>query len=306
MPAPHSQHTYIKATGACLGALVLWSTGPIFIEYLTGSIDAWTQNALRYSVACIFWLPFLGISLTKRTLDARVWRLALLPLLPNILMQTLWAWSYYHGDPAFIVLITKTNVLWIAGLSLLIFPQERVLARSPRFWAGLVLSGAGVTGVVLSGRTAVTASHHTATIIALVCALFHAIYALTVRMAFRNIDSRQGFSVVSIYTCLGLWIPALCFGHVGQCLTMGGFPWICVILSGITAIAIGHTLYYLAIRHVGATLPSLVILAQPFVVLVISRFVFSEVLTTAQILFGLILLVGAALAIWAQQDLRRG
>jgi drug/metabolite transporter (DMT)-like permease len=221
-------------------------------------------------------------------------------------MQTTWAWSYYHADPTFIVLITKTNVLWIAGLSLLLFPQERGLIKSPRFWAGLVLSGAGVTGVVLSGRDGVTVGHHIGTIIALICALFHAFYALAVRIAFRDIDSRQGFSIVSIYTALALWIPALCLGKVHQCLTMGAFAWLCVILSAITAIAIGHTLYYLAIRYIGATIPSLVILVQPFVVLVISRFVFSEVLTTAQILFGLILLVGAALAIWAQQDLRRG
>jgi drug/metabolite transporter (DMT)-like permease len=57
-------------------------------------------------------------------------------------------------------------------------------------------------------------------------------------------------------------------------------------------------------RRIGATIPALVILAQPVVVLGISNVVFSESLNGVQLLCGLVLLAGAALAIWAQQDLK--
>jgi drug/metabolite transporter (DMT)-like permease len=58
-------------------------------------------------------------------------------------------------------------------------------------------------------------------------------------------------------------------------------------------------------RRIGATIPALVVLAQPFVVFAISNVVFGESLNARQLLSGLVLLGGAALAIWAQKHLRR-
>jgi drug/metabolite transporter (DMT)-like permease len=59
-------------------------------------------------------------------------------------------------------------------------------------------------------------------------------------------------------------------------------------------------------RRIGATIPALVILAQPFIVLTVSYIVFGESLNGLQLLFGLVLLAGSALAVWAQQQLGRG
>ncbi|MHC4632490.1 MAG: EamA family transporter, partial [Planctomycetota bacterium] len=80
----------------------------------------------------------------------------------------------------------------------------------------------------------------------------------------------------------------------------------CVVISGVMCIAFGHVLYYAAMRRIGATIPALVILAQPFAVLAISNVVFGESLNVFQLVFGLVLLAGSGLAIWAQQHLRRG
>jgi drug/metabolite transporter (DMT)-like permease len=62
-------------------------------------------------------------------------------------------------------------------------------------------------------------------------------------------------------------------------------------------------LYYSAIKRIGATIPSLVLLATPFIVLAASSVIFGERLSGSQIVFGLVLLAGAALAIWTQQHL---
>jgi drug/metabolite transporter (DMT)-like permease len=77
------------------------------------------------------------------------------------------------------------------------------------------------------------------------------------------------------------------------------------VISGVTAISLGHVLYYVAIKRIGATIPLLVILSQPFIVLAISNMVFGESLNAVQLLFGVVLLLGSAFALWAQQDLRR-
>ena len=301
---PNSRRFDATATLACLGALLFWALGPNFIKYLTEYLDPWTQNFVRYSIACLFWLPFLVLSIRRKQLDRSVWLRALPPAGTNIIMQSLWAAAFYYIDPAFMVLLTKTSIIWIAGFSLIFFRDERALIKSKRFWAGLGLCLVGVAGVLYFKDDFTAKGTLTGVAIGLACAFMWGIYTVTVKIAFRDIDSRHGFSVTSIYTVLGLSVVAAMFGDVAACLNMDARTWGIVVISAVLSIALAHVLYYTAIKRIGATIPALVILTQPFPVLVISYFAFGESLKMPQLAFGGILLVGAGLAIWAQQHLR--
>ena len=303
-PVEHRGRVDATATAACLGALCSWAIGPLFIKYLTGHIDSWTQNALRYSVACLFWLPFLLHQMWRGTFDHRTWRRAIGPAAANLVMQSLWAKAFYYGEAGFLVLLSKTSILWVTAFSLLFFPDERPLARSKRFWTGLGLSVAGVSGVLYFKEDFQAAGTTTGILIVLFGAVLWGVYTISVKVAFRDTDSRSGFSVISLYTTVGLWIAALVSGEPAQALTMGVGPWMGIVVSGITAIALGHVFFYSAIRRIGATIPMLVILAQPLVVFAVSSVAFNERLTGLQLLFGLVLLAGAAVSVWAQQHLR--
>lgn len=294
----------VPATFACLGSLIFWSLGPIFVKYLTGYLDSWTQNLLRYSVACLFWLPFLVLSIKTKRLDHRVWRRALVPAAANVLMQSLYAAAFYYIGPAFMVLQMKTNIIWIAGFSFIFFSDERALVRSKQFWIGLILSIVGLIGVMYNKVDLAEGMIITGIIVTQAAAFMWGVYTISVKVAFKDIDSRSGFSVTSIYTVAGLAVFALLFGKPQASLHIGVWQWVYVIISGITAIAFAHTLYYAAIRRIGATIPALVILAQPFIVLAISHVIFRESMNIFQLLFGIILLTGSALAIWAQQHLK--
>jgi drug/metabolite transporter (DMT)-like permease len=287
-----------------MGTVAFWSLGPIFIKYLTGYLDSWTQNLLRYVVACLFWLPFLLFSIRTNKFNRRLWRMAVLPAAANLAMQSFYAGAFYYLGPAFIVLLTKTNIIWIAGFSLLFFPEERPLVKSIRFWLGLAFSAIGVLGVMYFKADFTTIKTMTGIGLAFAMALMWAVYTLSVKIAFKNIDSRQGFSVISIYMVGGLFVLTLLFGDLGDCLQMGFQPWMFVVVSGVLCIALGHVLYYAAIRRIGATIPALVILAQPFIVLAISYLAYGESLNLFQLVFGIILLAGSALAIWAQQHVK--
>jgi uncharacterized membrane protein len=138
----------VTAAFACITALLFWSLGPIFIKYLTGYVDSWTQNLLRYMVACVFWLPFLLFSIRKRQFDTRTWRKAIVPALANIIMQSLFAAAFYYFGPAFMVLLEKTSIIWVAVFSFIFFAEERALVKSKHFWIGLTLSILGVVGVL--------------------------------------------------------------------------------------------------------------------------------------------------------------
>ena len=294
----------MAATAASLGALCCWSIGPIFIKQLTGYVDSWTQNALRYTVACLFWLPVLLYFMHAGRFDRRTWRLALLPFAVNIAMQSLWAMTFYYISPAFATLLTKTSVLWITAFSLMFFVDERPLAGSRRFWAGLALSVLGLGGV-LYFKPDFAATHTVRGIaVALACAAVWGAYAVSVKIRLKDVDSRCGFAVISLYTTGVLWIAAILFGRPAQAASLGVGAWTAVVVSAITAIALGHVFFYTAIKRIGATIPSLVILAQPFVVFSISRVVFHERLAPLQLVFGVLLLAGAGLSVWAQGDLK--
>ena len=294
----------VSATFACIGALSFWALGPIFIKYLTGYLDSWTQNLLRYSVACLVWLPFLVFSIRTKRLDRRVWRKAIVPALANIIMQSLYACAFYYLGPAFMVLLVKSSIIWIASFSLIFFPEERTLVKSKRFWSGLALSAMGVIGVMYFKEDFTAARTLTGIFLALAMAFMWGVYTVSAKIAFKDIDSRHGFSVISIYTVAGLFVLALLFGRVGDCVKMGAWQWVCVVISGVTAIALAHTLYYASMKRIGATIPALVLLAQPFMVIAISYVVFGETLTGVQLLFGVVLLAGSGLAIWAQEHLK--
>lgn len=296
----------VSATFACIGALSFWALGPIFIKYLTGYVDSWTQNLLRYLVACLVWLPFLVFSIKTKRLDARVWRRAVPPAVANVVMQSLFAYAFYYIGPAFMVLLTKSSIIWITGFSLIFFAEERPLVKSKRFWSGLALSAMGVIGVMYYKEDFAAAGTMTGIVIALAMAFMWAVYIVSARIAFKDIDSRHCFSVISIYTVAGLFVLALLFGELGDCVKMGAWQWACVVISGATAIALSHTLYYVAMKRIGATIPGLVMLAQPFIVLAISYVVFGESMNVFQLLFGVVLLAGSGLAIWAQEHLKRG
>ncbi len=292
------------ATAATLGALVGWSIGPLFIKYLAGQVDSWTQNALRYVVAGLFWLPFLLHSTAKGTFAAKTWRRALLPSVANVTMQSLWAAGFYYIGPAFMTMLSKTSILWVAGFSLIVFREERPLMRSVRFWLGLLLSLGGLVGVVAFKGDFSAAGTLTGIVLALSQAFMWGVYTISVRVAFQDIDPRASFSVMSIYAAAGLSVCAFLFGEPSQALTLDVRGWAAVLVSSIAAIALAHVFYYTAIRRIGATIPMLVVLAQPFVVFSMSSVLFHERMNGVQLLFGGVLLVGSGLSVWAQQHLR--
>jgi drug/metabolite transporter (DMT)-like permease len=287
---------------ACIGTLACWSSAPLFIKYLTGYLDLWTQNLLRYGAACLFWLPVLLLAAKKGQLPKTVWKRALIPFIPNIVGQSLWAAAFYYIDPGFASLLSMTAFLWVIILSVIFFAEERLHLSNRLFLLSIFLSLVGLLGVMFFHP----AFTHSYTIIGIVIVTLYGIiwgfYAIAVKVMFRGIGSRIGFSVVSIYTVIAIFILTLVLGHPAKCLEMPFSGWFAVIISGITGIALGHVFYYIALRRLGPTTPSLVQLAQPFIVVVISYFVFSEKLSVPQMVFGVVLVTGSALAILAKKD----
>jgi drug/metabolite transporter (DMT)-like permease len=293
----------IIASLCCLGFVGCWTIGALQIEYLTTKVDTWTQNFGRYAVACLFWMPFLLHRIRRKTLPAGLWLAAVPVFCGNLIMQICWTGSFYYADPAFVTLLNKTSIIWVASFSLIFFIDERHLIKSVYFWIGFCCSLTGVVGVIafqqdFSFRTSLGSA-----ILPVASSISWAVYTLTAKVKFKNIDSHISFAVITIYMAVGLGVLAFLFGKPAQLLDMNAKSWLNLVTSGIGSIALGHVFYYIAIHRIRATIPAMTMLATPFCTIIASRIVYSEILTTGQLAFGSILIVGAAAAILAQRDL---
>lgn len=295
----------IIASLCCVGFITCWTVGSLQIEYLTSEVDVWTQNFGRYSVACLFWLPFLLYHIRRRHVPKRLWLAAVPVFCANLVMQVCWAGSFYFADPGFITLLNKTSVIWVASFSLIFFADERGLLKSVYFWIGLCCSLTGVVGVILFQPNLSFKASFWGAFLPVASSFSWAIYSLTAKVMFKGVDSRISFSVITLYMVAGLGALALVLGHPAQLLHMNVQGWANLISSGITAIALAHVFYYIAIQHIGATIPAMTLLATPFCTIIASRLVYGEILTRGQLAFGAVLVLGAAAAILAQRDLQR-
>jgi drug/metabolite transporter (DMT)-like permease len=183
---------------------------------------------------------------------------------------------------------------------LTVFVDERPLAKSPFFWTGAALSLTGLAGVILCNPRFDSAATWTGIALALGASLTWAGYTLSAKIIFAEIDSRLSFSVITVYTVAGLSLLAMLFGKPSRLLDLTSKEVSYVIISGITAIALAHVCFYIAMRRIGATIPSMINLLTPFCVLVLSGFIFRERLTAGQWVFGMVLVAGIALAIGAR------
>ncbi len=294
------------ATFACIGYLLFWATGPIFVKLLTYFADPWIQNFLRYIFAALFWLPFLIASFYKGALDRRIWILALIPAVTNAVSQTCWTIAYYNNiEPTFMSLIDKSSIFWIAFFSMIVFTEERALLKSKRFWSAAILSIAGVTGVLVFKEGFASEKTLIGISLALISAAVWGVHVLSFKLNLKNIDSRNAFAVIAIYNLLIFAVLAALFGDVSSIATIKWQPWLYIIISAVVGIALCNVLYYVAIKRIGATIPSMTVLAAPFIIIIFSKPIFHEKLNIFQWLCGLILLAGCALAIWSQEHLNR-
>ena len=295
----------IAGTAFAVLSLFCGVPGPIVIKYIAPFIDFWTQNFLRYAVAVAVMLPFVLLWQKKGIFAKELWRKALIIAFINVFMQCCWGAAFYYINPAFITLLAKSSVLWTVAISLVFFADERRLVKSRAFWTSFCIVIIGIVGVTVFKQDFSTKASIIGIVLTLGFAFSWAIYTIAIKTLLKNDDSITSFTIVSIYTTVMLAVLAFMFGRPSQCMTLPANVWGLLIFSAMTSIAASHSTFYAAIKRTGATIPSLIVLAQPFLVLLVSRVMFNEHLNGAQWFFGLLLVAGSALAIKSEEALKK-
>jgi drug/metabolite transporter (DMT)-like permease len=295
----------LAATFSLLGAVVFWSSVPLFLKYFTGYIDSWTANGIRYPFAALLYLPWLFYYRKKEFLPKKLWKLALIPSLINTIGQIFWAWTPYFIDPGLISFLIKLSPLWAVIGSFILFQNERVLIRSPNFWLGFLLAVVGFVVMILGGNY----TYGKATLTGIAMIFFTSIcwagYHLSVRRNLSTLDSRTAFGMVAVLTSIGLSGCMFLFGKSEQALVIPAGISLLILLSGTIGIATAHLLFYFSIKRIGIAICASTNLASSFITAVLSRILYRESLTPIQWIAGLVLVTGGILLVRCQIHLKK-
>jgi len=288
---------------ALLATVVIWSSPPIFQYWLASSFDTWTQNFYRYLAGFLAMAPFLLWMAWRapRRIPMRDWIGCGLAAIPNVVHQIAQTVAVVLLWPGVYALLGRLSVVFTAILAVIFFADERWIARSWKFLAGAVLALLGVAGLVWApGQGISGAETWTGLLLALAAALGWATYGILVKKFTRQAGPTLGFGVVSFFTTLLLLPGMLFFGDAATLFRVDAWTNFVLFASGVVSIGLGHWLYYIGIREVGAAPSQAALLLCPLGTMMLSAGLFGEIFRLEQIAAGAVLLIGAFLALSAR------
>lgn len=288
---------------ALLATVAVWSTPPVFQYWLASAFDPWTQNFYRYAAGLLAMAPFLAWAAWRspRSIPARDWAGCVLAALPNTLHQVAQTMAVVLLWPGIYALLGRLSVIITALLAIFFFSDERWIARDGKFFAGTALALFGVAGVVgLPSADTFAPGDRAGFWLALSAALGWALYGILVKKFTARAGPTLGFGMVGLFTTMLLGPPMLLFGDPAAPLRADAWTNLVLFGSGILSIGLGHWLYYVGIRDVGATPSQAALLLCPLGTMALSAGLLGETFRVEQLAGGAVLLAGALLALSAR------
>ena len=198
-----------------LGNILCWSSVPVLLRYLTGSIDAWTANGVRYPLGAVVYLPVFILAWRSGELNRAMLRRCIVPSLFALGGQVLWGLSPYYLPAGTIGFLLRFSLVFSLAGAMLLFPDERRLLRQTSFYTGLILSIVGF--VLLSASKIQTDAEVTITgiLIAFACSLFYGCYGVSVRYFLVRANPLVSSGVVSAFVSTGTLSTMFLVGDYG-------------------------------------------------------------------------------------------
>lgn len=283
-----------------LGSVLCWGTVPVLLRGLTGSIDAWTANGLRYPLAAVLYWPALMIALHSGYLNRNVIVRCMVPALLALAGQVFWALSPYYLPAGSIGFFVRVSLVWSLVAAMALFPDERQLLAIPRFRIGILLTVVGF--MVLSASKLMFDAEVTGlgiTII-LICGFFFGLYGVSVRYFLRGVNPIVAFGVVSQVVSAGTLTAMVVAGDYRALWSLEKEDWVALTASSVLGIAMGHVFLYSAIKRLGAAITSGAQTLTPFVTAVLASTFLAESMSILGWSGGTAMMAGALFMLMAQ------
>jgi len=278
-----------------LTALV-WGAAPVLVKLLQPYFDPLTQSFFRYLTAGLSVLFLCGFAQPQPLRQAAIqWPRLLLPAAIVAIHQILFVEGLYRTSAVVSSLIGKTSAVFIPVLAYLFLAEERHIVRHPRFLWGTGWALTGVVGIVLGQPAPPGENTLLGAGILLVSMLAWSVYAVMTKPLVHRFSPLVITGVVPLLACIYFTPFLLVQGQLHQ--IRSAPPDILALLfgSGALVIGVGNAGYYHALRHVGPSLATSFLLITPLVAWLMSCLTLQERLTSVQIAFSGLLLLGCFL-----------
>jgi drug/metabolite transporter (DMT)-like permease len=197
-------------------------------------------------------------------------------------------------------LITKLNIVFVIIFSFFLFHEERAVIRSPSYLGGTLLSLVGVAAVLAKDPASLVPIFDRAAALLLGTAVCWGVYMVWSKHLVMGMHPIPMFTVVSIYTTLGLGILSLTLGEPGTLIAAGPRLTAVAFISGLLPIALAHPAFHFAQRTLGSAFSNSCNLLTPLLTYLFGVTVLvNERLTRSQWLGAAMLIAGTALVTFA-------
>lgn len=272
---------------------MIWSWPTIFITLLSDDFDVISQNFFRYSAGTVFLLLCTLIFWRRGFLAARKnLHRFLLPAILVFLFQIVWVEAIYRTTPTTSILLSKLDIIFIAGLCALFFNAERIVVTNRYFIAGAVLALIGVAGFVLGKGEGVGTEFNFGVSLLLLRSLIWGCYTVSIRSLVHKLEPIVIATWVFLLADLFFLPTILLWGDIHRVVEVSTGTNILLFGSGALCVGLGNALNYTSIKRLGATVTSTLLLLTPFIGGILAYFVCDETLTASQIVSGAVIVFG--------------
>jgi drug/metabolite transporter (DMT)-like permease len=273
--------------------IFIYSWTPIFIKMLGSEYDVITQNFYRFIFADVA-LFAIGYYFYKDDLKKafRNIKLFLFPAAINTVVQYLMVAAIVLTTAVLGSLISKLSVVSTIALSWIFLKSERKIIKSKYFLIGIALAIIGFIGVVSAKGDVLVSDFNLAIIYFIIIALLVAVYRISIKKMVAEVHPFAAFTMICFLMTLFFIPGVILFGDLSRIFTASTNINAILIFSGVINLSLANGFYYKSVKDYGVSIPNTLLLILPFTTGAFSYFVLGELLTTMQIVFGTILIIG--------------
>lgn len=287
-------------------AAICWSVSPVLSRFIRDYYTVFFQNFFRFSISLVVLWIFTLSRLGRRGIKEGLSNTPRLPLKLSALAvfvflhQMFYLAGIYRVYPALASLLSESNAVFTILLAYIMFQDERITIRSPRFMAGLFLALAGMTVIILSGSGLGGAEANLGILFVILGALSWSIFTVMTKHWIPSVPPSLSTAVIFSLDAV-LFALVILFFEGGT-----AFPqapphiWGILTLSGLFGIGGGYTFYFSAIPGAGVTVASAINLLIPLFTGLFSFIILGELLLPLQAAAGAMLIFGCYLIIRAR------
>ena len=276
----------------------IWGGFNVFIKVLSAEFDVVTQSFFWYLSGGTTALLLSAIIVPKELLVGfKNIKLFIVPTIVITIHFVSFIKGVYMTNATISALIAKLNAIFVPLLSFLIFPDERRVVKNKRFLLGTFLAFIGVAGVILAKEQSLAGYDKRGAGLLVFSMFWVAIYVIKIKKLVQKIHPLVIIAFVPLLSCV-IFLPlVLVFGNVHQILEVETKTVLLLLIASAVSLGAGDSLYYYAIRHLGASISTSFLLITPLIAGVLAFFTLGELLTIEQMLSSAVLILGCLFTI---------